>query len=347
MINKHTLYSLLIVFLFSFCSTNVEENTTDANPFQLLSDVKWASPEGHDLHMDIYTPNGDQETYPVIVMFHGGGWLINNKSIMNDASKYLASNSKYVVCNVDYRLLVDQENTVTMNEIVEDALGAVLWVKENISKFKGDPTKVIVTGDSAGGHLAMMVLLQGKNLSTEGFDGQTLGFNPTYLPPNTTAEQIAEQDGLAVQAAMISYGAFDIYASGSGGFESSSNVFWGMAGATARGIFGDDFNSKDNPELYKQVSPAYLIPDAETTSIPATLFTVGSEDNLTTPSSIQSFMEAMKEKGHENIQYWEHAGRPHAFLDSGKNAFLGIEFEKDAIPALNVMIKYLDSIFYN
>jgi hypothetical protein len=54
-------------------------------------------------------------------MFHGGGWLINDKSIMDQAAKYMASNGEYVVCNVDYRLLGDQGNTVTLNEIVNDA----------------------------------------------------------------------------------------------------------------------------------------------------------------------------------------------------------------------------------
>jgi hypothetical protein len=45
-------------------------------------------------------------------------------------------------------------------------------------------------------------------------------------------------------------------------------------------------------------------------------------------------------------EYWEYAGRPHAFLDSGTNEFLGINFEKDAPEALDYMIKFLDKVFY-
>ena len=57
-------------------------------------------------------------------------------------------------------------------------------------------------------------------------------------------------------------------------------------------------------------------------------------------------MEKLKAAGHDDITYWIHKDRPHAFLDSGKNDFLKINFEDDAIPALEVMIDYLDAIFY-
>ncbi|WP_027302855.1 alpha/beta hydrolase [Rudanella lutea] len=314
--------------------------------FTKASDVVWASPKGFDLTMDIYTPNTGKKSYPVIVMIHGGGWLINNKSIMNEAAAYLASHSEYVVCNVNYRLLPDGSNTVKMNEIVEDVFGAVLWVKDNIGQYKGNPGQLIVTGDSAGGHLATMVVMQGHNLESDGFAGPTLGFRPTYLPKGKTAEQVAKDNGLAVQAALISYGAFDLYGSALGGFEKEGNMFWTMAKAKARGMFGEGVDANTQPALYKQVSPLYLIPKASERKLPPMLFTVGSRDNLTTPASIETFMGKLKEAGHTNLEYWVHEGRPHAFLDSGSNQFLGISFTKDAPPALDKMISYLNQIFY-
>ena len=54
----------------------------------------------------------------------------------------MVSNGEYVVCSVDYRLLGDQGNSVTLNEIVNDAFGAVLWVKKNIARYGGDPRRV-------------------------------------------------------------------------------------------------------------------------------------------------------------------------------------------------------------
>ena len=92
----------------------------DPSKYMIAKDVLWASPRGFDLTMDIYTPNSGKDSYPVVVIFHGGGWLIRNKSIMDQMSKYLVTNSEYVVCNVNYRLLADEGNTINLNQIIED-----------------------------------------------------------------------------------------------------------------------------------------------------------------------------------------------------------------------------------
>ncbi|NID08995.1 alpha/beta hydrolase [Fibrivirga algicola] len=334
-----------LLTLLSLVCLSVTAKPVPNEKFTKASDVVWASPNGFKLTMDVYTPNTGKKSYPVIVMFHGGGWLINNKSIMDEPAAYLASHSEYVVCNVNYRLLVDQNNTVTMNDIVNDVFGAVLWVKDNIGQYKGNPGQLIVTGDSAGGHLATMIVLQGNNLETDGFAGNTLGFTPTYLPKGKTAEQVAKANGLAVQAAIISYGAFDLYGSALSGFENDSNIFWSLGKAKARGIFGANLNPTSNPAPYKQVSPLYTVPKASERKLPPMLFTVGSKDNLTTPTSVEAFIGKLKEAGHTNIDYWVYEGRPHAFLDSGSNAYLGTSFQKDAPEALNKMIAFLNKHF--
>jgi len=278
-------------------------------------------------------------------MFHGGGWLINDKSIMDQAAKYLATNGRYVVCNVDYRLLADNDNTVTLNQIVDDAFGAVLWVKENIARYQGDGTRIAVTGDSAGGHLSAMIVNMGDHLNSSGFSGEELGFNPSYLPAGTTAEEVALRGGLDVQAAILSYGAYDIYQGALGGFEELTNPFWLFSGSMARGIFGEEINAVDYPELYRAVSPLYNVPDSRQRKLPPQLLTVGSDDSLVTPESVKSYMKELQSAGHP-VRYWEHEGRSHAFLDSGSNAILGISFEADAPPALDIMISFLDDLFY-
>ncbi|MCB0546258.1 MAG: alpha/beta hydrolase [Phaeodactylibacter sp.] len=312
---------------------------------KVAKDIVWASPGGFDLTMDIYTPDTGKKKYPVLVIFHGGGWLINNKSIMDQMAQYVAEHGEYVVCNVNYRLLVDNGNTVTMDQIVEDVFGAVLWIKENIKKYKGNKGQVAVTGDSAGGHLASMVTVMGRRLSSTGFAEEPLGFNPTYLPRGRTAEKVARKDGLEVQAAIISYGAFDLYQACLGDFETPSNFFWQMGGAQARRIFGEPFNAEENPERYKAVSPIYHIPKANQRKLPPQLLTVGSKDNLTTPESVKMYRDKLKEAG-QPVEYWEYEGRPHAFLDSGANPFLGTSFEQDAPEAIDRMIAFLDSVFY-
>ncbi|NVK84998.1 MAG: alpha/beta hydrolase [Cytophagia bacterium] len=341
---KRAYIFFLVVALISM--TQVLGQTPQKHQVEVKKDVVFASPEGFDLTLDVYTPKTGKSSYPVLVVIHGGGWLMNNKSIMDQMSEYISGNAEYVVVNVNYRLLSAQNNTVTMNEIVEDVFGAVLWVKDHIAEYKGNPEKVAVTGDSAGGHLTEMVVLAGDNLKSHGFSKEPYGFKPSYLPKGKTAEQVAAEGGLDVQAAVVSYGAFDMVGNARGGFEKDGNIFWQIGGAKARGFFGNEYNVDDNVKMYEAVSPIYLIPDANKKKLPPHFFHVGSKDTTTPPRSIVAYMDKMKEKGHSNLEYWVHEGRNHAYLDSGANEFLGNSFEKDAIEPLNKIIAFLDSVFY-
>jgi len=335
----------LLALALASCSDPPELiQNNDPDRYTLVEDVLWASPGGFDLTMDVYTPRSGEDSYPVVVMFHGGGWLINDKSIMDQAAAYLVTRGEYVVCNVDYRLLVDDGNSVTLNQIVDDVFGAVLWVKENIGRYGGDATRVAVTGDSAGGHLSAMIVNQGHRLSSVPFSEASLNFQPSYLPPGTTAEEVAARDGLAVQAAILSYGAFDLHQAAVDGFETLRNPFWIAAGALPRGFFGDDHDVRDHPALYRALSPVHTIPPADQRRLPPQLLTVGTEDPVVTPASVQAYTAKLEAVGHP-VSYWEYEGRSHAFLDSGSNALLGTRFEADAPAALDVMLRFLDEVF--
>ena len=336
--------AVLVGFMAS-CSQPMEKaENNNPQKYQLYADVLWASPDAFELAMDIYVPNSELPSLPVLVMFHGGGWLINDKSIMDQAAAYLATNSKYVICNVDYRLLSDRDNTVSLNQIVEDVFGAVLWVKENIDQYQGDPDRVAVTGDSAGAHLSAMIVNSGDQLSAEAFSPESVRFNPSYMPEGETPETIAEKKGLTVQAAILSYGAFDVYQSARDGFEGIANPFWLFSGSLPRGVFGKDYDITKHPEMYKAVSPAFNVPSAPTRKLPPQLLTAGSEDILVTPQSVKAYAQQLSSAGHQ-VQYWEYEGKSHAFLDSGSNVILGSSFEADAPIALDRMIAFLDEVF--
>ncbi|MFD2311626.1 alpha/beta hydrolase [Microbulbifer halophilus] len=312
-----------------------------ATEVALHEDIPWAQPEGVPLTLDIHVPSTGRDSYPVVVVYHGGGWLVNDHSIMDAAARYLATEGDFVVANMNYRLLVDNDNRTRMNEIVEDVFGGLLWVKEHIADYGGDPRRVAVTGDSAGGHLAAMVLTAGRNLASAGFDAEKPGFNPSYLPTGKTAEQVAAEDGLAVQAAVLSYGAFDLHATALGGFETEQNGFWQWAGAEPRGIFGTGFNPQDNPELYKAVSPLHRVPSAEDYQLPAVFAHVGSEDTTTPPKAVKAFVDTLRDAG-QPVEYRVYEGKNHAFLDTGCNEFLGNCFDEDAPDTLDDMIAFFD-----
>ena len=157
--------------------------------YRLTKDLIWSSPKGFDLTMDIYSPKDVSANCSVIVMFHGGGFLIRRKEILNNMSQYIATNHDYVVCNVNYRLLRDQKNTVMFNDLIGDAFGAVLWVKENIHKYNGDKDKIGITGDSAGAYICAMILNLGNKIGKKEDFAVDHAFEPTYLPKDMSLEK--------------------------------------------------------------------------------------------------------------------------------------------------------------
>ncbi|WP_078083338.1 alpha/beta hydrolase [Microbulbifer mangrovi] len=305
-------------------------------------DVQWAQAGNKTLTTDIFVPNTGRKRYPVVVIFHGGGWLINDNRIMDATARYLARHGEFVVANMNYRLLGDNQNTTTMDDIVGDVLGGVLWVKEHISAYRGNPGQIAVTGDSAGGHLSAMVVLAANNLSGEAFSAENLAFRPTYIPAGKTPEQIADNGELQVQAAVFSYGAFDLYRAAQAGFESPGNIFWKLGNSEPRGIMGKAVTVDSAPELYKAVSPVYLIPDARDRKLPPIFAHVGSKDTTTPPSAVKTFVDKLVAAG-QPVRFKEYPGKNHAFLDTGCNEFLGNCFDKDAPETLDDMIEFLQA----
>ncbi|MCQ3829146.1 alpha/beta hydrolase [Microbulbifer elongatus] len=317
-------------------------------PLLMYRDIPWVTVGGKILTTDIFVPNTKRDQYPVVVIYHGGGWLINDNKIMESTAKYLAQQGEFVVANMNYRLLGDNHNTTTMGEIVEDALGGLLWVREHIADYHGDPDQIAVTGDSAGGHLSAMVLLAMDNLSHTPFGPHNLSFRPTYLPRaktgGKTLEQIEAQGQNVLKAAVLSYGVFDLEQRVRDGLESPGNGFWKMGGAKARGIFGKDISIDTHPALYRAVSPIQLIPTAEERRLPPTFVHVGSKDTTTPPSAVKRFADQLAIAG-QTVVFKEYADKNHAFLDSGCNEYLGNCFDEDAPETLKDMTDFLKRHF--
>ena len=200
-----------------------------------------------------------------------------------------------MLCN-DYRLLGDQDNSVTLDQIVSDVFGAVVWAKENIGNYQGDSERFAVTGDSAGAHLSAAVVNLGRRLSSADYAPENLAFKPSYLPPGVSAEDVAQNHGLDVQAAILSYGAFDISSRGAGNFETWKNPFWYMREG-CHGVFSV------TPIPYKpilsciRVSPIHNIPSSVVRNLPPQLLTVGSEDPLTTPQLVREYLRELQGAG--------------------------------------------------
>lgn len=109
----------------------------------------------------VITPHGSGP-FPVLVWIHGGGWVIGRPEESLAVTKDLAAGAGCIVVSVDYRLAPEHKAPAAY----EDCLAATGWVLDHAAELGGDPAKVAVGGDSAGGHLsAQMAAVFGARLS--------------------------------------------------------------------------------------------------------------------------------------------------------------------------------------
>ena len=98
----------------------------------------------------VYTPDGSGP-FPVIVYYHGGGWVIGDKQVYDGGARGLAKQASAVVVSVDYRLASEHKFPAAW----DDALAAYKWTLANAASINGDPKKLALAGESAGGNLAV------------------------------------------------------------------------------------------------------------------------------------------------------------------------------------------------
>lgn len=92
---------------------------------------------------------------PGVIVIHGGGWVTGNKEAMIDAFCVPFLEQGFVVANLDYRLA----NTAPAPAAVTDVLNAARWFSDHAPQYKVDPRRIVAVGNSAGGHLALMLAM--------------------------------------------------------------------------------------------------------------------------------------------------------------------------------------------
>ncbi|WP_083322597.1 alpha/beta hydrolase [Hymenobacter lapidarius] len=107
----------------------------------------------------IYTPKTGTAPYPVIVYYHGGGWVIATIDTYHSSAQALAEKTGAVVVSVEYRK--GPENKFPTAH--DDAFAAYQWALKNAASIKGDPNRVAVAGESAGGGLAAAVSMMARD----------------------------------------------------------------------------------------------------------------------------------------------------------------------------------------
>lgn len=239
---------------------------------EVLRDVAYTE-GGRKAKLDIYRPRGvDLSKAPVLVQIHGGGWTIGRKEEQGLLLLNRMAAAGWVGVAVNYRLAPKHR---WPTQIIDVKRG-LAWVHEHIEEYGGDTDHVVVTGGSAGGHLAALAALTpGRKEWQPGFeDGDT-----------------------RVAACVPFYGIYDMFG--------EDRYTAGLRRFLRRRVFAPDAT----PEDYREASPlAYVGPDA-----PDFLVIHGSHDTLVDVSQARAFVAALRTASRASVSYAELPGTQHAF----------------------------------
>jgi acetyl esterase len=154
-----------------------------------VQDVEILGPD-QPIPVRIYHPGGE-EPLPVIVYYHGGGWVRGDIETHDPMCTHLANAADCIVVSVDYRRPPEQPFPAP----VEDCYAAAKWAVDNAEPIGGDPEKVVVGGDSAGGNLAAAVALLARERESPAIQYQLLIYPTVNDTANRRFDSYEEHDG--------------------------------------------------------------------------------------------------------------------------------------------------------
>ena len=141
-----------------------------ADQINIKLDIPYSKDINPFKKLDIYFPEGEGDSFPVLIHFHGGGWVMGDKNNTKEHGLFYASQG-IIFISVNYRLSPKVKHPVH----VEDCTEAVAWIFEHLKDLGGDIDRVFISGHSAGAYLAAL-----------------LGADPKYLQEyNLTPDMLA------------------------------------------------------------------------------------------------------------------------------------------------------------
>ena len=288
-------------------------------------DVVFAKPGVKPLKYDVYARKGSRNL-PIVIIIHGGGWTANDEDIMRGLARELTKGGKFVVASLDYRWAGTADGDATGNtmaNLIEDVFGGIAHIMEHAAQYGGDPARIGVTGDSAGGHLSAAAALMPGMIGTRGF-GKTPGvfeFLPSYLPKGKTAEQVRDEMVKAIKSAAPSYGVFGGSLLNPYSPEHAEDLAWKEA-----------------------IAPLSHIPDAKVRAVPQFL-TRGTNDRLIQDAAVKEFVDALVKAG-QRAEYIQVGGAGHAFFDWKPDEATKATFAKYGVYYAAAMRAFFESTLY-
>src|SRR5437588_4348040 len=158
-----------------------------SEPVAHVEDRMIPGPAG-EIPIRIYTPQGSGP-FPVLVFFHTGGWMVGDLDTQDPLCRRITNRAGCIVVAVDYRLAPENPFPAT----VEDSYAATRWVATHAAEFQGDPSRLAISGDSAGGNMAAVVALMARDRGGPKLAFQLMLFPATDFTLSTPSmEELAD-----------------------------------------------------------------------------------------------------------------------------------------------------------
>lgn len=266
---KITLLKILLAGAYSLVLLQV----VNAQTFTTHIDLSYVAGGSAAQKLDLYIPNNQTGTTPLIVWIHGGGWQNGDKALAPNSHPLRYARNGYAVASLNYRLIGEAIFPAQIN----DVKAAVRWLRAHAAEYNIDPSRIGAWGSSAGGHLAALAGASNDVVDLEG----TVGGN---------ADRSSR-----VQAVVDWYG--------------PTNFLLMDTQGQAQGCGGGGHNSATSPESLLVGCQIQTCPEAVQRANPMTYVTAddppffiqhGTVDCAVPTGQSQIFQELLRNGGHDS-----------------------------------------------
>ena len=249
-----------------------------ARDIQITKNISYGEHERNVL--DVWRTTTTPSNAPVMLYFHGGSWVFGDKKEQGRPMLHEMVKHGWVVVTANYRLAPGSP----MPAQIEDATRVLSWVKKNIASYGGDSQRVVVSGGSAGGHLAALLCLTTND--------------ETWRPKDATGVT-----DWSVRGCIPYYGVLEM---------TGDETHWNGHGKGLMHLLENRVvkqKYKDNAALYESLSPMHRV----TADSPPFLVIQGGNDTLVDVNVARGFVKHFADVATAPVYYVEMPFAQHTF----------------------------------